>query len=311
MEIKSYKPGDEIKIIELFEQSFGKKMSLEYWKWRFLENPFTSNVFIDLMWDNDLLVGHYAVSPMEMILEDKKILTALSMTTMTHPQYAGKGIFSKLAENLYKRLTEEGYVMVWGFPNNNSHYGFNKNLNWKDIALQGMMSIKSDVIKQKIVDSEFEIVNNFDSINTVVFQNKDKVFGINKTPKYMNWRYFSNTSADYNVIVSKDKKAGIVYKKIKSFTNSSKFEIDIMEINFNNDINLLEDLILKVISAENDVLQFNVWDSLFSNNQIPLEKIGFRIGAPVTYLGARLFSENKLITDYRNWDISFGYSDVF
>ena len=129
MEIKAYKLGDELKIIELFEQSFGKKMSLEYWKWRFSDNPFTSNIFIDLMWDNDLLVGHYAVSPVEMILEDKKILTALSMTTMTHPQYGGKGIFSKLAENLYKRLTEEGYTMVWGFPNNNSHYGFNKNLN--------------------------------------------------------------------------------------------------------------------------------------------------------------------------------------
>ncbi len=84
MKILPYKTGDEHAILNLFERSFGKKLSIEYWNWRFANHP-SGIRMIMLMWDGDTLVGHYAVSPAKLVIHQQEILTALSMTTMTDP----------------------------------------------------------------------------------------------------------------------------------------------------------------------------------------------------------------------------------
>lgn len=316
MEIKSYQKGDEKAILELFHLAFGKEMSIEYWNWRFANNPFSNELFIDLMWDGDKLVGHYAVSPIDMIINGETVRTALSMTTMTHPEYGGQGIFSQLAESLYGKLSANNYKMVWGFPNNNSHYGFNKNLSWSDIALQGMMSLKikslSRVInaeaKGKFISSLAEIERSFISH----LNSSAKYVKINKTKEFLQWRYFDNPTADYKIIVSDDNRGIIIYKVIASFSDHTKSEIDIMDVAFDNDPTVLVNLLSSVNNFEQNILQFNLWDSLFSANQIILEKIGFRISPPLTYLGYRgLGSPDEEIGNYRNWDMGLSYSDVF
>ena len=127
MEIRGYQAGDEEKIYELFKMAFKKEIVPDFWKWRFLDNPFHKEPFIDLMWDGDTLAGHYAVSPIGMKVNGESVLTALSMTTMTNPNYGGQGIFPKLADSIYKKLTDVNVQYVWGFPNMNSHYSFIKN----------------------------------------------------------------------------------------------------------------------------------------------------------------------------------------
>jgi len=89
MVIKKYVQGDETSILKLFQLVFKKEMTQEFWEWRFKNNPFTEDVFIYLMWDGSNLIGHYAVSPVELKIKGEIIKTALSMTTMTHPDYGG------------------------------------------------------------------------------------------------------------------------------------------------------------------------------------------------------------------------------
>ena len=93
MEIRPFSPGDEVHILNLFEASFGKKMSPMFWDWRYRANPFISNIMIHMMWDDEVLAGHYAVSPVQMLVEGNSQMTALSMTTMTHPAYSGRSTF--------------------------------------------------------------------------------------------------------------------------------------------------------------------------------------------------------------------------
>lgn len=313
MEIRRYQKGDETKILELFKLSFGKEMSKEYWEWRFSKNPFSDDYYIDLMWHDDKLVGHYAVSPIEMIVDGNAMATSLSMTTMTHPNYGGKGIFSQLAESLYKRLSQKGFYMVWGFPNNNSHYAFKKNLHWKDIALQGMMSLNTSFFTKSFTPNiAFENIHEFTESETLLLNQTSQKISINKTADYLNWRYFKNPTAEYRVLKLKDKDAIVVYKVIESFSAKNKKEIDIMDITYNDDQKTLNELLSVLMTNENDILKINLWDSLFSEHQTTLEKSGFRVGAPVTYLGSRNLQGQTLgEDDYKNWDISFSYSDVF
>jgi hypothetical protein len=312
MEVKLYQPGDENQILELFKECFGKSMTLEYWNWRFNKNPFDSKKFISLMWENDLLVGHYAVSSIDMIIDNQKHKTALSMTTMTHPKFGGRGVFKQLANHTYAQQIKNDHLMVWGFPNNSSHYGFKKNLEWNDISILGMMSLPIENFKASNSNFSFKKLNIFDKESTTLFNQTSKEVFIDKNIDYLNWRYLDNPFADYKVLVSTDNKVGIIYKKIKSFSITEKFEIDILEINFNNSIDALNIMLSAILREENGkILKFNLWDSIFSENQIILEKTGFRINSPINYLSARLFKNNDTAVNFKNWDISFGYSDIF
>lgn len=312
MEIKKYSSGDEKEILELFHLVFKQEMTLDSWYWRFKNNPFTDDVFIYLMWEGKKLIGHYAVSPMEMKYNGSIIKTALSMTTMTHPEYGGKGVFSKLAEKLYSDLKNDyGYKMVWGFPNNNSHYGFIKNLNWKDISVIPMMTLKlSEMRMTRSDDVLYGIENSLTKDQIQKLNVSTKELSLNKNKEYLNWRYLLNPICDYKILNLMKSDAFVVYKVIKSFTNPEEQEVDIMELYF-NDISELTQLINAVIKHEVNINQFNIWKSLFTENRILFEKIGFKMNLPLTYLSHLNLDPNNDFSEFRNWELGLDYSDVF
>jgi hypothetical protein len=134
--IRDYAEGDEQAIVGLFERVFGRTMgpseSAEHWRWEFARNP-TPPATIELVWDGDTLVGQYAVSPRRVWFCGSELLAALSLDTMTHPDYGRQGIFSASAEACYARMVERGFTFVYGFPNANSIHGFEKYLRWKTV----------------------------------------------------------------------------------------------------------------------------------------------------------------------------------
>lgn len=321
METANYKPGDEAKILELFKTSFKKEMPINYWRWRFLENPI-GKPMIKLMWDGDALVGHYAVSPVELIVKNKVILSALSMTTMTHPEYGGQGIFSTLAEDLYRSVKEENNVkLIWGFPNNNSHYGFIKNLNWKDLTIIPVMSLSLEAFNGKR-DEKFIVTKEFTDLHTKAFSsviNNNEVVSVHKTKEYLKWRYSDNPVNEYQIfeINQNDLSYYAVTKSFPSFNESNLFEIDIVEIALPNDYNLLRSLISEVVyhykSALNlNITKINLWLPLSDPRHILFEKMGFINQLPLTYMGARSLSESEIPAEkLQNWYYSMGDSDVY
>lgn len=314
MEIKKFKAGDEKAILDLFKLAFNKEMSMEYWKWRFQDNPFSDELMIHLMWEGDLLVGHYAVSPVEMVVNGEVKKTALSMTTMTHPEYNGRGVFTQLSTSLYNELKDEHkYAMVWGFPNNNSHYAFIKNLKWKNLATIPMLSLKTANFKKIESELNFEQHFNFTESLSKKLSSVNKAVRLNKTEKYLNWRYVDNPSSDYKIISINGESGIVVYKLIPSFSNSDKFEIDIMEIQFNENPIQLQELLSSILELEKgEIEKFNIWLSIFSDDYLQFKKLVFVSQMPITYLGyLGLASEDKNLSQYQEWDINFGYSDVF
>ena len=101
MLLKPYNTGDELAILSLFKECYGREMSVKYWKWRFIENPFR-RILILLAWDNSALAAHYAVSPVLLLVKGQPYMAALSLTTMTHPKYRGLKLFPKLARKFMK-----------------------------------------------------------------------------------------------------------------------------------------------------------------------------------------------------------------
>lgn len=313
MEIGKYKNLDELEILKLFELSFGKSLSMEYWNWRFNNNPFTDEKFIHLMWDNNVLVGHYAVSPVDIIINNEIVKSALSMTTMTHPDYGGQGIFSQLAASVYEHQRQASHKLVWGFPNTNSHYGFKKNLEWKDIAILPMMSLYAHNIPTKTHSIQYEDVDNFTAQIAEIFNASSKPIRINKTMEYLNWRYIHNPSATYHTLINSSESIGVIYKIIDSFTEKHKKEVDILDMQFQGNKDILISLLRTILDRQDDdICKINVWCSLHDDEHLLYEKIGFFHTSPLTYFSARSFESNTdQVLNFKNWDISFSYSDIF
>jgi hypothetical protein len=114
----------------LFGECFGKSLDKLLWLWAYIDNPFGDPVVSIALMDG-VIVGHYAVIPMDLENESEKMKGFLSMTTMVSSVCRGQRLFPILAERVYGKINEMGTpAVVFGFPNDNSASGFKKYLGW-------------------------------------------------------------------------------------------------------------------------------------------------------------------------------------
>jgi hypothetical protein len=318
MEIRNYSANDETKILQLFETVFKKPLSTEAWNWRFAHNP-VGKFMIKLMWDGDILAGHYAVSPLFMRIGNDRLLSSLSMTTMTHPDYGGRGIFSELAETLYQEeFQQNGLSSIWGFPNTNSHYGFIKNLGWKDLAVIPMLSVSPTALKPGNDEVQLSSIQGFDEQHFAISESLTSAYPVRteRSAEYLNWRYVQNPDHTYYIfdVIAGSQTGFVVCKIIPAFSRKDAFELDLMELMLPPDFKIISAVLQNLVATFHafPLSKINCWLPLHDPKHILLEKIGFQQGLPLTYLGARIMSPRfELMSDPRNWFLSMGDSDVY
>lgn len=319
---QDYREGDEHKILDLFSEVFNRRMSLEVWKWRFIENPFGKGI-IKLLFDDNKLIGHYAVTPMEVKVTNKVVNTTFSMTTMTHPNYRGRGIFSLLGEETYREATQRGFKFVYGFPNQNSYLGFIKKLNWKGFGNMdvwqknlGGKYVGGHAENKKIKKVE-EFDNDIDSLWTKVRQNYPVV--VPRTKDFLNWRFVQNPEVDYIKYIHTDSKgevSGYIVPKVYHSGNELKGHVvDLLSV---PDKKVVRTLLQCAYNhfIEQGITDISCW---FPKNGFYADILrgeGFSLGKMErTFFGCRIFDENdeslKVIENISNWYLTMGDSDVF
>ncbi len=306
--IEDYKQGDEIEILNLFKKVFKKDLSIEYWNWRFRDN-LTNQTLIKLAWDEDKLVSHYAVCPIPMLTNGNNFNGALSMTTMTDPNYNGIGLFPQLANQLFSELPNKKIELVYGFPNRNSHYAFIKKLNWENICSIFQFSISNTGSFKGIYD-----VHSIENISEAHLENtikNSKELSINRNIDFYNWRYKNNPINTYHY-------AEIERNNIKNFILFKMFEInnkkhiDIIELQIEDDTDLLSSFICHINHTFklNEMSMINIWMSIFNPQFLMFEKLGFIAQEPITYLGYKSFNSINNITE-KQIHFTMGDSDVY
>jgi hypothetical protein len=136
-EFRHYRRGDETRIIELFERTFGRTMGREesarHWEWEYLRNPSGKQAIL-LAFADETLAAQYAVLPLRVQVDGRVMDGALSLDTATDAAFRGRGLMPKLAEQLYAELAEQGHVAVFGFPNVLSTPIIFGKLRWQELA---------------------------------------------------------------------------------------------------------------------------------------------------------------------------------
>lgn len=314
MLIRNYSGGDEKSILELFEQTYGKPLSPEFWRWRFAENPY-GNLLIQLADDSGKLAAHYAVSSVRFQSKGRQYLAAHSMTTMTHPEYQGRGLFTKLAADLYASLKDKGYKFVWGFPNQNSFYGFIKNLGWKSVAEIPTLICNTPAVK----DSSLVCKTDFSVASYEVFWSEIKgsyIFSIDKDAQYIRWRYLAHPTNKYQTYSFFEGTKQVGFCVVKPYEDKGVRSIDVLECHAVDSACL--DKVLAWLRGsfigEQGYNKLHAWLNVSSTRYLNYFKNGFRHMTPLTYLGICILSELGSSVDvesYKNWEIAMGDSDVY
>lgn len=284
------------KIAKLYELAFKRPFNKQSWLWRFTDNPNFSKIYISYVIDNNELISYYAVSPLIFNVFNKNEKIALSMMTMTHPDYTGKGLFTSLAKRVYNNLQIDGFYGVYGFANTNSHYGFRKNLGWKDINQMITLSYRNN---QRNYSSYNHI-----TLDKYFLQNltTNKLICNNNSLDYLSWRTIENPTHDY---FQYEGKYGL--KLIYKIFGGN--EIDIVYYKPYTQ-NLIDDM-KNFLILMNDVSQINIWVNLHHQEHLIFEKLKFVPSQFNSYFGFIPFYKNDSALNYKNWKISMLDSDIF
>jgi len=325
-EIREYKIKDFPKIRELFNISFGRDLSYEYWKWKCIENPMGKSTAF-LMFDGDKLIGHYNVDASILNFRDKNIKAVLSCDTMTHPDYHGLGIFPHLAKLTYQKVMENDVLLVYGFPNINSHKIFEEKLGWvkfsnlpfifKDLTKYNKKKIKNQYLITNIEKFGNEIDNFYEEI-------KKSPLILRKISKdILNWRYNKNSTKKYDKFLIRNKKnrellAFFVSKIYNDKFNESSIDLVDFFIKSQNSkqeyniINAIQDFLINYYNHENSKIM--IWMPNKEILKYLFQELKYQYVNVETFFGFR-FLKKKIYYDHfrkiSNWYLTMAHSDVF
>ena len=118
-------------LIAVYKSAFGIDFELEKFKKKQNTQDFGDSYVGYIAYDqSNKAAAFYGVYPCQIEYKEKVYLAAQSGDTMTHSDHKGKGLFTQLATKTYDYCKENGFHLVFGFPNENSFPGFIKRLGW-------------------------------------------------------------------------------------------------------------------------------------------------------------------------------------
>lgn len=147
-----FEPLNELNIkwlIDLYKKVFGVQYTLEQVKAKY--QPQYTGIHAQghfAIYQNKPVAFHGAI-PVLIRYQGQVELCAQYGDAMTLQAHTGNGLFTKLGELTDQVLIEKGVKFVWGFPNQNSEYGYVNKLHW-----QGEARMQCYIFKLSSISSE-------------------------------------------------------------------------------------------------------------------------------------------------------------
>ncbi len=132
LHIRPYADADEPAVLALLQASLGWVPDAQYgafFRWKHLENPFgRSPAWVAV--DGDRVVGFRIFLCWEFTRGGVAVRAVRAVDTATHPDYQGRGIFSRLTRHALEALRAQQVAFVFNTPNAQSRPGYLK-MGWQ------------------------------------------------------------------------------------------------------------------------------------------------------------------------------------
>ncbi len=107
--MRLYKKGDEHQIVKLFKAVYGRDLTVEQWRWKYLGQGNLRVWSVGAFNENDELIAHYGGIPVRMIFRERHIIGCQCVDAMVRRDYRAKelgitqkeGVFYKISNLLY------------------------------------------------------------------------------------------------------------------------------------------------------------------------------------------------------------------
>lgn len=303
-----------------WEKAFSKPVTDKYWcdawKWRFSDNPMADRTYAAYICDGDEIVSFVAFSPMFIRSYQKQHKAALGIIGFTNPDYQGKGYYSVMYNTLADRMYSEGFEVLLGFDNHNSHYPEVKHLHWKDIGLLTNFCMRDNDSKP-LADLSSELTMADQDLSDdllgklALFHTNNSQFSVQRDFEFLKWRLMEHPHNRYRARAlyrGTEILACVIYKLY------GDNECDIMEMFYVEadefEINKHTEILMRGMLS-NKVKLINIWSQLQSSEHLLLEKIGFKESCFNAYFVCNPINIDLEILDIRKWHYRFMDSDVY
>jgi hypothetical protein len=338
------------KLVELGKTYYdsGEIISELYLNWQYNDNPF-GKPFFSLAIDNEKIVGQYIVIPIQYRHKGNIITGTLSLNTLTHPEYQGMGLFTKMAENTYEICRKHKVSFTVGFPNPLSFGGFIKKLNFKELGycdlnikiLRPLHFVFNQLKKRKekhggdfSIDLFLQSPSNsqvslllptdrelYDELWEGISSNS-QYFSVNKTWEFILWRYFDIPNRKYYAvkIMNENKITSLCIFRVEKVlgTNTAVVMDFLIKDGHENDARKLLKLLKNDLRKNKVNLVVIISPVQRKIQKILSKEFFFKVPRrflpqpiPYIFLDHNFDSIMDGVDNFSNWEVCFGDYDIF
>src|SRR5664279_2722285 len=181
-------------LIPLMKDCFGMEVSIDYFQWKYIQNPAGSFIgFVAIKSATNEVGAYYGVIPQNLLIDGIEKTIYQSCDTMTHSNHRRQGLFRMLAKECFQFLKENNQLFVIGFGGAQSTPGLLK-LGWKHVFdfkyyFKPAISCRLSFIRSFEKDNFFEnngIKNIEDFLNKI--KHSPGVISSARSAKHVRWR---------------------------------------------------------------------------------------------------------------------------
>lgn len=136
IKIRAIEPGEDLeRVLELVRASLGEgsiPRTDEYWMWKHTRNPFGASAVL-IAEAGGQLVGLRVFMRWDWRRGAERFRAVRAVDTATHPDFQGRGIFSRLTRELVERMRADGVDFIFNTPNSKSRPGYLK-MGWHAVG---------------------------------------------------------------------------------------------------------------------------------------------------------------------------------
>ena len=230
MEIVHATTGDVPGIIGLMKLSLGEELmpkSERFFRWKHEENPFGRSLML-LAKEDGKFIGFRSFMRWEWALGNEKVKAVRAVDTSTHPDYRGRGIFTKLTLRAIRECEDEGAGLIFNTPNPVSRIGYLK-MGWESTGRMPLLAGPGSLFPafyspEGTLPGEFQPESILPMLTDDLPEPED--FDYFHTPismNYLKWRYAGCPVADYGMMHEKNA-FGLVFR-LKPFGKFTELRI--------------------------------------------------------------------------------------
>jgi GNAT superfamily N-acetyltransferase len=222
--IRPYEDADEEGVLDLLNAALGGGPAGSrpegFFRWKHLENPFGRS-FMLVAESDGRIVGLRAFMRWEFVAGDRRFRAVRAVDTATHPDYQGRGIFSRLTLEALGALRDEA-DFVFNTPNEKSLPGYLK-MGWQVV---GRVPIQIKVrrpfrfvarsrswrtqaavqtIPALVAPLASEVLTGEGVEGLLATQERPVAIATSRDTPYLTWRYGDAPLLDYRSVVQRDR----------------------------------------------------------------------------------------------------------